>query len=510
MAALPLSEGTTFAGRYRIVRHIAAGGMGDVYEAVHRETERSFALKVMRPHALSGDDMRERFRREARVTARIRSEHLVEIFDAGVDEATDMPFLVMELLEGEDVGTHLERAGRLSPGEVVTLLHQTALAIDKMHKAGVVHRDLKPENIFLTERDDGSPRVKVLDFGIAKILASPGDPSTITSDFVGTPLYMAPEQFRAGVNVSPAADIYSIGMLAYTMLVAAPYWKREIDAGASVPVLASVIMTGSAEKATARASRLGVTLPRAFDAWLARATAPLPEQRFATAQAAVAELADALGVPRPARQEPSPPSPRDLRPMPAPLSSQRPAPIAEKSPAVELSAMSRTASSPVHHSFATTSATKTLASRRATRGRRKLELAVVLGASLVIGIAAFVVRSRGSASAAPSEDASTVEPSPSPRAVKTEALPERPSGAPEPSEARAPEPAGGGEKPASTQEPGAGSLKQSPKGSGTGSGAPAADRKGAAVKPKLIEGEPPATRKRTDSTSRPYIHGTPE
>src|SRR5215203_720394 len=135
MATLPLSGGTTFARRYRIVRHIAAGGMGDVYEVVHMETERSLALKVMRPHALTGDDMRERFRREARVTARIRSDHLVEIFDAGVDEATDMPFLVMEFLEGEDVGTRLERAGRLSPGEVITLLHQTALAIDRMHKA---------------------------------------------------------------------------------------------------------------------------------------------------------------------------------------------------------------------------------------------------------------------------------------------------------------------------------------------------------------------------------------
>jgi serine/threonine-protein kinase len=521
MTTLLLSEGTIFAGRYRVVRHIAAGGMGDVYEVIHLETDRSLALKVMRPHALISADTRERFRREARVTARIRSEHLVEILDAGVDESTDMPFLVMELLEGEDVGARLERAGRSSPSEVVTLLHQTALAIDKMHRAGVVHRDLKPENIFMTERDDGSPRVKVLDFGIAKILAGQEDQSA-TNELIGTPLYMAPEQFRAGIEVTTATDIYSLGMVAYTMIVGVPYWTREVDAGASLPVLASIIMGGFVEPASVRASRLGVALPQAFNAWLSKATAPAPVHRFATAQAAVAELADALGVPRPARQEPPPSSaPRAVRP--APLSSPRAVPSAPSSPAperislsspnrhgAELSRMSRTASSPIHHSFAATIATKITSSAEVIRGRRLLELSVGLGVPLAILIGALVVSSRSSSSTAFANEASQVERRPAGPAAETEPSPEG-SRAPAPPETKAPELPGGDAKSAESQEPPASSLKGSSKDAAPSAGSPSKGENGAAAHPKkLSEGGSPATQKQPNKRAPPHRLDTPE
>lgn len=150
-----LAEGTIFAGRYRVVRSIAAGGMGAVYEVVHLETDRRRAMKVMHAHLFQSDDMRMRFQREARIAANIESEYLIDVSDAGVDEATGMPFMVMELLRGEELGQRLKRVGRLDPAEALTVLQQTALALDKTHAASIVRRDLKPQNLFCTQRDDG-------------------------------------------------------------------------------------------------------------------------------------------------------------------------------------------------------------------------------------------------------------------------------------------------------------------------------------------------------------------
>jgi eukaryotic-like serine/threonine-protein kinase len=152
-----LDEDRLFAGRYEIVRCLATGGMGAVYEVVDLETERHRALKVMLPHTVGSAEMRDRFRREARITAHVESEFIVDVFDAGVDDETAIPFLVMQLLRGEDLRDRVERAGRLPKEEVVICLAQTALALDKTHAAGIIHRDLKPENLFLTHREDGTP-----------------------------------------------------------------------------------------------------------------------------------------------------------------------------------------------------------------------------------------------------------------------------------------------------------------------------------------------------------------
>jgi eukaryotic-like serine/threonine-protein kinase len=298
MSLSSLQPGAVFAGRYRIVRAIARGGMGAVYEVVHLETHRRRALKVILPGVLESEEMRRRFQLEAQVAARIESEFVVDVFDAGVDDAAGTPFLVMELLRGEELGARLKRAGRLSPGETVMFLHQTALGLDRMRAANVVHRDLKPENLFLTTREDGPPRVKVLDLGIAKVLAEGATGAQATRS-LGTPLYMAPEQLESASGVTPAADLYALGMIAYTLLVGRPYFAEEAYESGNMLAFALVIRRGPTEGPELRAARGGVTLPPAFSPWFARATARSPEQRFPTAVSMIADLAAALGVASP-------------------------------------------------------------------------------------------------------------------------------------------------------------------------------------------------------------------
>src|SRR5579859_6760331 len=165
-----LRPGDTFAGRYRVVRLIRAGGMGAVYEVEDASTRRRRALKIMHPSLVQSADSRARFQREVFIGAELETEHVVEVIDAGLDPQSQMPFLTMELLKGEELGDRLGRVGRMPPQEVVDILAQVARALDKAHAKGIVHRDLKPENVYLTFREDGSVRAKILDFGIAKLL----------------------------------------------------------------------------------------------------------------------------------------------------------------------------------------------------------------------------------------------------------------------------------------------------------------------------------------------------
>ncbi len=292
-----LQPDSVFATRYRIARVIAAGGMGAVYECVHIETERKRALKVMHAHFVQSPELRDRFKREAKVAAQIDSEFIVDVFDAGVDEPSGMPFLVMELLKGEELGKRLERVGRFAPPDAITYLWQTALALDKTHKANIVHRDLKPENLFLTQREDGPPRIKVLDFGVAKFVAETGTSGATRS--LGTPLYMSPEQFRSQ-RVSPASDIFALSLMAYTLLVGEAYWSTEASGDVDIIGFGMKAVFGPTEPATVRAARRGVTLPAAFDAWFFRSTASDPTVRPTTASACIAALGEAFGL-NPAR-----------------------------------------------------------------------------------------------------------------------------------------------------------------------------------------------------------------
>ncbi|XYH94575.1 protein kinase domain-containing protein [Sorangium sp. So ce1128] len=294
--SLNFNEGMLFASRYRVVRSLATGAMGAVYEVVHVETERRRALKVMHPHLAEHPEFHARFKLEARIAARIATDHIVEVFDAGIDAETGMPFLVMELLRGEELSKRLRRVGRMSPEEAVTYLRQTAVALDKTHAAGVVHRDLKPANLFLaaSDDDDDELRIKVLDFGIAKLMAETALGSATTAA-LGTPLYMAPEQF-SGEAISKAVDLFALGMIAYTLLVGKAYWMNDRREFRNSLAFAVTAMHGPQEPACARAETEGVKLPPAFDRWFAKATARDPEARFSSASAAVEALAEIFDI----------------------------------------------------------------------------------------------------------------------------------------------------------------------------------------------------------------------
>jgi Protein kinase domain len=295
---LALAAGALFHRRYRVVRTINAGGMGVVYEVVDTRTSSPRALKVILANLVSDPDVRARFALEATITGGIQSEHLVQITDAGVDAATATPFLVMDLLHGSDLGRLVEERGTLSPAEVVCFLYQAGLALDKTHAAGIVHRDLKPENLFVVLGDDGAPCVKVLDFGIAKVVADNHRATQTRS--MGTPLYMSPEQISGVGEIGPPADVYAVGQIAYALLTGEPFWSPEADAATVILVLLSRIMVGTEEAASDRAlRRRRVALPPAFDAWFRRVAAVSSADRFDRVGVAVAALADALAVPLP-------------------------------------------------------------------------------------------------------------------------------------------------------------------------------------------------------------------
>jgi serine/threonine protein kinase len=204
-----------------------------------------------------------------------------------------MPFLCMELLRGEELSRRLKRLGRIPPEELAVHLHQTALALDRMHQIGIVHRDLKPENLFIAEGKDGPARIKVLDFGIAKVVADGvnSGPATLS---VGTPLYMSPEQFMAKGKLTGSSDVYALGMIAYTCLTGGPYWEQEAMVG-NIFAFGAIVRQGPIELASVRANKRKVTLPAGFDEWFARVTSASPERRHWPATAATRALGEVLG-----------------------------------------------------------------------------------------------------------------------------------------------------------------------------------------------------------------------
>lgn len=283
-----LPTNSLFHERYRIVRGIKAGAMGAVHEARDERTNSPCALKTMLPGVLDDETARTRFEQEAKITGEIRSDHIVRVTDAGVDEESGMPFLVMELLQGEELGSLLKKRGHFPIDETLLYLTQVSLALDKAHAASIVHRDLKPGNLFLTTRDDGSPCVKILDFGIAKLMS---EGQTHATQTVGTPMYMAPEQIIGkSALIGGPTDVLSLGHITYTLLTGESYWHEEAKK-VGVYALIQNVVAGPAEPPTKRAlRRRGITLPDWFDVWFARATANHPDDRFQRATEAMAEF----------------------------------------------------------------------------------------------------------------------------------------------------------------------------------------------------------------------------
>ncbi|MBE7479279.1 MAG: serine/threonine protein kinase [Polyangiaceae bacterium] len=299
--------GAVIGGDFRVERELARGGMGGVWLAEQISTGQKRALKIMHPTLIAQARMRERFEQEARVGARIPSEHVVEVIAAGVDSALGIPWLAMELLHGEDLGQLCARRGTLGAQEIVPIFRQLCHALAAAHSVGIVHRDVKPENIFLAEvhSAETTRQLKVLDFGIAKLAAEAKESGT---GQVGTPLWMAPEQSDPRAQITPAADVWALGLIAFRLLTGRHYWHAANEPGAALSALFRETLMDVLVPASERAREYGVEhlLPPGFDAWFARTVAREPGQRFPEAHAAFVAFEAMLNGTLPSLPVPTP------------------------------------------------------------------------------------------------------------------------------------------------------------------------------------------------------------
>ena len=288
VATVPFPPGTVLAGKYRVDRLLGEGGMGWVVVATHLQLEQRVALKFMRAsQASASPEAVGRFLREARAAARIQSDHVARVSDVGTLE-DGAPYLVMEYLEGQDLDSLLQTSPTLAIDVAIEYAMQACEGLVEVHAAGIIHRDLKPANLFLARRSDGSVRVKLLDFGISKIAATPGGSAdgggmTSTQALMGSPLYMAPEQMRSSKNVDARADIWSMGVILYEML-----GGRSPFGGDTLPEVCARIM--AEDPAALRETRPEV--PVALEAVVLRCLEKDPKRRFPD----VATLAQALSA----------------------------------------------------------------------------------------------------------------------------------------------------------------------------------------------------------------------
>ncbi len=266
--------GATLGGLYRVERLIGEGGMGRVYQATHAHLGRAYALKVLGEGRADRPDAVKRFLREAKSANRIEHEHIVKVVNFDEHEEHGV-FLVMELLEGENLAERLER-GPLPVDEAIELAIHTGEALEAAHEAGIVHRDLKPENIFIT-RKKGRDFVKVLDFGISKI-KSPEHTDiklTATDQIVGTPLYISPELARGLSAIDHRTDIYALGVIVYEMLTGTPPFSGENH-------FQLLYKHGNVAPEPPSQRSPQVKIPAHVEAAVLRALAKKPTDRFAT------------------------------------------------------------------------------------------------------------------------------------------------------------------------------------------------------------------------------------
>jgi eukaryotic-like serine/threonine-protein kinase len=264
----------------RLVRPLGAGGMGAVWLADHLTLRTRVVVKFMAEELARDPASVARFSREASAAAAVKSPHVVQMLDHGV-APNGAPFIVMELLEGKDLGAHITRQGVLPPGEVAAIVTQACKALSRAHAAGIVHRDIKPDNLFLCQAEDGEIYVKILDFGIAKKGEATGLGHTKTGALMGTPYYMSPEQALGFKGIDFRTDLWSLGVVAFEMLTGA----RPFD-GDTIGALAVAISHGPLPVPTSANPRLAP----AVDAWFARACSRDVARRFSSAK----EMAEAL------------------------------------------------------------------------------------------------------------------------------------------------------------------------------------------------------------------------
>ncbi|MFO0685317.1 MAG: serine/threonine-protein kinase [Sandaracinus sp.] len=278
--------------RYRILRRIGEGGMGIVYEAEHVVIEKKVALKVLRDDFSNRPEVVERFKQEAKAASRIGNEHIVDISDFGVTPS-GASYFVMEMLDGDDLANVLSAEGTLALTRAADILAQCCRALSAAHQKGIVHRDMKPENIFLTQRDGRPDFVKIVDFGIAKMsdietTGAPGRKLTKTGMIFGTPEYMSPEQAAGKAELDHRVDIYALGVIFYEVLTG------------RVPFVGDTFMGVLTQHMFEPVPTLGETnpnvkVPPAIEAFIGRALAKNPDERFQTCEEMYAALDEAMG-----------------------------------------------------------------------------------------------------------------------------------------------------------------------------------------------------------------------
>jgi len=293
--AQSFATGAVVAGKYRIEAELGAGGMGRVLAAMHLQLGQRVAIKILSPQILASEEGRARFAREAQVSARIRSEHVARTMDVGT-LANGAPYIVMEYLDGEDLTTRLRRGGPLSIDQSMEFILQACEAVADAHALGIVHRDLKPSNLFIIRRSDGSEAVKVLDFGVSKVVGgadAEGDVSmTKTSALMGSPVYMSPEQMTSARNVDSRTDIWALGATLYEMLAGGPPFMA-----GSLPELCSQVLTFPTPSLRARRP----DVPPGIEKIVYRCLQKNPAERYET----IAGFAAALSRYAPERAKPT-------------------------------------------------------------------------------------------------------------------------------------------------------------------------------------------------------------
>ena len=278
--------GQVLVGKYRVIREIGRGGMAAVYEAEHLALGKKVALKVLASELSASSIVIERFFREARAAASVKSPHIVDIYDSGRVE-DGRPFIAMEMLEGETLYDRMTRIRLISPEGTVRIITQCAKGLMKAHAVGIVHRDLKPENIFILRGEDGEELVKILDFGLAKFY-SPVKTDEKTARLTregavfGTPAYMSPEQVKGQGSVDHRADLWALGCMTFECLTGRPVWNTDQGVAMTFASIAAAQLPVP--------SKLRPDLPPSFDEWFRKALERDPAKRFQTSK----ELADAL------------------------------------------------------------------------------------------------------------------------------------------------------------------------------------------------------------------------
>jgi tRNA A-37 threonylcarbamoyl transferase component Bud32 len=292
-SSVPVPLGHVLANRYRIDGVLGSGGMGVVVAATHLALQTRVAIKFLKPDSLKDEEARARLFREARAAARTKGDHVVQIIDVGTLES-GAPYVVMEYLQGADLATVLRANGPLPVADAAAYVLQVCEAVHHAHALGIVHRDLKPSNVFLTRDAAGHERIKVLDFGLSKIVDVPGGPTLDTRltgphSMLGTPLYMSPEQLSNASDVDHRTDIWSIGAILFQLIAGRPPFEAR-----SLPQLCTLIMHGSPRSL----SNLRADVPAGLESVISRCLAKKLPDRYANVEELARALARFMATPR--------------------------------------------------------------------------------------------------------------------------------------------------------------------------------------------------------------------